>query len=207
MAGLPISERLASELGAMLREGRDRQVIERLHREAGLTFRQATEWIRRYRVRSLYDPPMPCPYCGEPLRTNRRNNAFLCGRDWHAPSKGAGPDLLQTDPGLAASAGESKRSDRETVDRPSLRRVPALLFSERRSTGHIPSRLGDSDLGPVWLIPCGIVRPGEALGPSKARGGGPGRGEGPPHPPENAPAAVPMARPEAPKGEARPTRR
>lgn len=79
-----IDNEMEAELGAMLRAGHERQVIEKLHKEAGLNFRQATTWIKYYWRRSLIDPPLPCPHCGELLRTNKAQQCFSCGKDWHA---------------------------------------------------------------------------------------------------------------------------
>jgi hypothetical protein len=90
MNSKPIDEALESELGVLLRAGREREVIERLHREAGLSFRRATAWIKNHRIPSLYDPPRPCPYCGEWLRTNRAQQCFHCGKDWHSTSEVVG---------------------------------------------------------------------------------------------------------------------
>ena len=29
------------------------------------------------------EPPTPCPHCGEPLRTTKAKQCFVCGKDWH----------------------------------------------------------------------------------------------------------------------------
>jgi len=83
MVERPLSDELLSEIGAMLQAGQEREVIERLHREAGKTYRQATQCIKQYRYSLIYNPPKPCPHCGELLRTNRAQQCFLCGSDWH----------------------------------------------------------------------------------------------------------------------------
>jgi hypothetical protein len=35
---------------------------------------------------TLLNPPAPCPYCGEQMRTPRAQQCRFCGMDWHDPN-------------------------------------------------------------------------------------------------------------------------
>jgi hypothetical protein len=35
---------------------------------------------------TLVNPPAPCPYCGEQMRTPRAQQCRFCGMDWHDPN-------------------------------------------------------------------------------------------------------------------------
>lgn len=46
-------------------------------------------WVARDTILELHDPrkppepPLPCPQCGELLRTSKAQQCFECGADWH----------------------------------------------------------------------------------------------------------------------------
>jgi predicted RNA-binding Zn-ribbon protein involved in translation (DUF1610 family) len=53
--------------------------MTRLVQEAGCEPIVAKEWTLHH----LPHEATPCPWCGEPLRTERSKQCRFCGKDWH----------------------------------------------------------------------------------------------------------------------------
>ncbi len=60
------------------------RAVPALMREVGCSY----TWAKRWVVHSFGHPfpdTVPCPHCGNPLRTPRARQCLTCGMDWHDP--------------------------------------------------------------------------------------------------------------------------
>ncbi len=64
------------------------EAIKELRNLTGCNLRWAKIWVAHPngpRTKHGETGP-PCPYCGEPLRTERAQQCLSCGMDWHDPN-------------------------------------------------------------------------------------------------------------------------
>jgi hypothetical protein len=80
---------LEAEVRGMIRRGHTIDAIKRLREATGWGPADAKTWVdRALEGHGCTKTRMgkPCPYCGRPLRTDRANQCFECGTDWHDAS-------------------------------------------------------------------------------------------------------------------------
>jgi hypothetical protein len=82
---LPTPE-LDEEVRAMIGQGHTIAAIKRLREATGWGLAEAKMWFDRASDDGgsvKYRTGKPCPYCGNPLRTDSAKQCFECGTDWH----------------------------------------------------------------------------------------------------------------------------
>jgi hypothetical protein len=73
---------LDAEIRGYIAEGHTVAAIKRLREATGCGLVDASEWVNR-NLSHRKKTGKPCPFCGEPLRTDAAKQCFECGRDWH----------------------------------------------------------------------------------------------------------------------------
>jgi hypothetical protein len=69
----------------LIREGRPIMAMAELRVATGCSLPWAKLWVQHEGRPKPAKEPMPCPYCGEPLRTSLAKQCRYCRRDWHDP--------------------------------------------------------------------------------------------------------------------------
>jgi hypothetical protein len=80
---------LEAEVRRLLSQGHTIDAIKRLREATGWGLREALMWVHRALEAGEFRPQptrTPCPYCGQPLRTEKAKQCFNCGSDWHEAS-------------------------------------------------------------------------------------------------------------------------
>jgi hypothetical protein len=80
---------LEAEVRGLLDQGHTIDAIKRLREATGWRLREALIWVDRALEAGEFGPQptrKPCPYCGQPLRTEKAKQCFNCGSDWHEAS-------------------------------------------------------------------------------------------------------------------------
>jgi hypothetical protein len=82
----PISPEAETELRTLVLAGQTIQAIKRYRELAGCGLAEAHAWVEGLRFEHFpRRPTVPCPYCGESLRTDVARQCVSCGMDWHNP--------------------------------------------------------------------------------------------------------------------------
>ena len=81
-----IDPQLEAELKALAcTSGGKPLAIKRYCEATGCAARDGFAWLYRY-MKSL-EPVVPCPHCGQALRSPKAKQCFDCGMDWHDSSQ------------------------------------------------------------------------------------------------------------------------
>jgi len=82
----PISPELEAELLGLISDGHTIAAIKRLREATSLGLHDAMEWVANQSMSKQQEKGKPCPYCGQPLRTDQAQQCLKCGMDWHDPT-------------------------------------------------------------------------------------------------------------------------
>ena len=86
-ATIPIFEELSEadeqRIRECIRQNRHFMAIEELRAATGCSLEWAKLWVEHDGRPKPAKAPIPCPYCGMPLRTSLAKVCRFCSRDWH----------------------------------------------------------------------------------------------------------------------------
>jgi hypothetical protein len=86
----PDDSELEAEVRGLMSQGHTIAAIKRLREATGWGLREALIWVNRALdggQSKTHRTQMPCPHCGQPLRTEKARQCFNCGSDWHEASR------------------------------------------------------------------------------------------------------------------------
>jgi hypothetical protein len=86
---VPVPEDVEAELMALIAQGQFTDAENRLQ-EIGMGAVESSSWVCARRPPVEWPerpaPSVPCPYCGEILKSDMAQQCFACGMDWHDAS-------------------------------------------------------------------------------------------------------------------------
>ena len=86
LRGLSHEQRL--ELRRIIDSSGPIHAIKRLRELSGCNLRDAKLWVGHRGIAGQgHEPLVPCPHCGEPLRSAKARQCRSCKRDWHDPAR------------------------------------------------------------------------------------------------------------------------
>jgi len=78
-----VPDEVAGEVEGLVLAGNLGAAISRLRAGSTYTLAECGEMILARWSERARQPEMPCPYCGQPLKSALAKQCFQCGLDWH----------------------------------------------------------------------------------------------------------------------------
>jgi len=78
-----VPDEVALEVESLALAGKVVAAMARLRAGSTYSLAECTEMILARWSERARQPEMPCPYCGQPLKSPLAKQCFQCGLDWH----------------------------------------------------------------------------------------------------------------------------
>jgi hypothetical protein len=75
---------LRTDIELLIHQGDPLPAISQLQEATGLPWGECSTWVKARMPRP--QPPIPCPFCGKLLKTQKAKQCLECGMDWHDPN-------------------------------------------------------------------------------------------------------------------------
>jgi len=97
-----VSVELEKELLALIEQGEFAAATTKLKQSTSLSLGKCKQWVLDHTPPPPPRPQVPCPYCGKLLRSEKAQQCFECGMDWHNATNVVkhGPSVVKRGPSI-----------------------------------------------------------------------------------------------------------